>query len=399
MRIPAEIEYVLRRLEACGYEAYLVGGCVRDALRGQSPDDFDVTTSALPTETERVFAADRIIETGLKHGTVTVLRGGMPVEITTYRTEGTYSDGRHPDSVAFTRSLAADLQRRDFTVNAMAMDVRGVIADPCGGREDLAAKCLRAVGDPEWRFTEDALRILRAFRFAAKLGFTIEAKTYAAAVALAPRLRLISRERVFAELCKLLCAPYAAETLAQMLDGGVFDCIFDAPVLNRRALAYLHSLPPRADIRLAALLYGDAAAQAHVASLKPPAAFMRRVAGILHAAAPKTDAPSLCRFVYANGTELARDAALVLAKEQAAPAELPARLDALLAHADCLTLRDLKVGGEDARAAGFVGQDIGMALESVLLAVFDGKIDNSRGAEIEFLLSLGTKAVDREGKV
>ena len=121
MRIPAAIEYVLRQLEAGGYEAYLVGGCVRDHLRGQAPSDFDVTTSALPDETERVFAGDRVIETGLKHGTVTVLRDGMPVEITTYRTEGAYSDGRHPDSVAFTRSLAEDLCRRDFTVNAIAM--------------------------------------------------------------------------------------------------------------------------------------------------------------------------------------------------------------------------------------------------------------------------------------
>ena len=141
MRIPAEIEYVLRRLEACGHEAYLVGGCVRDALRGAAPDDFDVTTSALPDETERVFAADRVLETGLKHGTVTVLHGGMPVEITTYRTEGTYSDGRHPDSVSFTRSLAEDLCRRDFTVNAMAMDVHGSVVDLYGGREDLAAGC------------------------------------------------------------------------------------------------------------------------------------------------------------------------------------------------------------------------------------------------------------------
>ena len=290
MRIPAAIEYVLRQLEAGGYEAYLVGGCVRDHLRGQAPSDFDVTTSALPDETERVFAGDRVIETGLKHGTVTVLRDGMPVEITTYRTEGAYSDGRHPDSVAFTRSLAEDLCRRDFTVNAIAMDVHGGIVDLYGGREDLAAGCLRAVGDPVTRFNEDALRILRAFRFAAKLGFAIEPATLAAAIALAPRLRMVSRERICAELTKLVCAPHAAEALTQMADGGVFDSLFDAPQINRRALAYLSTLPARADIRLAALFYGDARAEMHIASLKPSGAFLRRAAGILHAAAPALDA-------------------------------------------------------------------------------------------------------------
>lgn len=399
MRIPSEIEYVLLRLEACGHEAYLVGGCVRDDLRGQTPDDFDVTTSALPDETERAFAGDRVIETGLKHGTVTVLHGGFPVEITTYRTEGTYSDGRHPDSVSFTRSLAEDLRRRDFTVNAMAMDVRGRVVDLCGGREDLATKRLRAVGDPATRFTEDALRILRAFRFAAKLGFSIEPATLAAAVSLAPRLRLVSRERVFAELTKLICAPYAQAALTLMADGGVFDCLFDAPQINRRALSYMHSLPARADIRMAALFYGDPGAELHVASLKPPAALLRRVKGILRAAPPTADMPSLRRFVYANGADAARDAALVLAAEQAAQAELPMRLDALLAREDCFALCDLQVNGDDARAAGFFGSAIGRALEAVLFAVFDGKIDNSRPAELEFLLSLGTKAVDTESKV
>lgn len=399
MRIPAAIEYVLRQLEAGGYEAYLVGGCVRDHLRGQAPSDFDVTTSALPDETERVFAGDRVIETGLKHGTVTVLRDGMPVEITTYRTEGAYSDGRHPDSVAFTRSLAEDLCRRDFTVNAIAMDVHGGIVDLYGGREDLAAGCLRAVGDPVTRFNEDALRILRAFRFAAKLGFAIEPTTLAAAIALAPRLRMVSRERICAELTKLVCAPHAAEALTQMADGGVFDSLFDAPQINRRALAYLQTLPARADIRLAALFYGDARAEMHIASLKPSGAFLRRAAGILHAAAPALDAPSLRRFVYANGADVARDAALVLAGEQAALAAMPMQLDDLLARENCFAIGDLRVNGDDARAAGFAGAAIGRALEDVLFAVFDGKIDNSRPAETEFLLSLGTKAVDRESKV
>ena len=306
--IPAYVEKTLTALEAAGHQAYCVGGCVRDSLLGQKPGDWDVTTSALPEETMAVFG-ETAVPTGLKHGTVTVLRDGMPVEITTYRTEGAYSDGRHPDSVSFTRSLAEDLCRRDFTVNAMAMDVHCGIVDLYGGREDLAAKCLRAVGDPATRFTEDALRILRAFRFAAKLGFAIEPATLTAAIVLAPRLRMVSRERVCAELTKLVCAPHAAEALTQMADGGVFDSLFEAPQINRRALAYLQTLPARADIRFAALFYGDARAEMHIASLKPSGAFLRRAAGILYAAAPALDAPSLRRFVYANGADVARDAA------------------------------------------------------------------------------------------
>ena len=399
MRIPGEIEYFLRRLCDSGYEAYLVGGCVRDFLLGETPNDFDVTTSALPEETEAVFASDRVVETGLKHGTVTVLHDGVSVEITTYRTEGAYSDGRHPDSVAFTRSLVEDLRRRDFTVNAMAMDIEGHIEDPFGGRADLDARLLRAVGDPVIRFSEDALRILRAFRFSAKLGFAVEPQTLQAAFALSPRLGMVSRERIFAELDKLLCAPHAADALLLMADGGVFDCIFANPRLNRRSFSYLASLPRRADIRLAALLYGDENAERHIESLKPSTAFAKRVCGILCASPPASPAlPALRRFVYANGSEIAHDAALILANELRGMEELPVRLDALLASEDCFTLRDLKVGGDDARKAGFCGAAIGKALESVLFAVFDGKIDNSHAAETEFLLALGTKAVDSTGK-
>lgn len=399
MRIPTEIEYVLQRLEACGHEAYLVGGCVRDALLGRTPDDFDVTTSALPREVERIFAADRVLETGLQHGTVTVLHGGAKVEVTTYRTEYAYSDGRHPDGVAFTRSLADDILRRDFTVNALAMDRRGTVIDLVDGREDLKKGVLRTVGDPVTRFTEDALRILRLFRFAARFDFTVEAATMEAALKWATRLNLVSRERIFVELEKLLCASHATKALTWMTDGGVFDCLFDAPAVDRRAIETLAALPPRADIRLAALFYGDAAADVHLASLKPFAAFSRRVHGILHAKAPTLDAPSLRRFVYANGKEIACDAALVLAERDAALAALPMHLAALLKQENCFALRDLQVGGSDACAVGFTGAAVGRALESVLMAVFDGVIDNSRAVEIEFLSSLCAKAVDMGSKV
>ena len=213
--LPAPAREALSRLEAAGFAAYLVGGCVRDSLLGRSPGDWDITTAALPEQVEAVFAGERIIETGLKHGTVTVLLAGLPLEITTFRTESGYSDHRHPDAVAFTPSLEEDLARRDFTVNAMAQSRDGGLFDPFGGRGDLEQRIIRCVGEPELRFREDALRILRALRFAAQLDFSIDPATAAAAHALRDTLALVSRERIAAELTKLLCGPAARRILTE----------------------------------------------------------------------------------------------------------------------------------------------------------------------------------------
>lgn len=383
MRIPEPIAYILQKLAAAGYEPYLVGGCVRDFLLGKEPSDFDITTSALPEETMAVFAADRVIPTGLQHGTVTVLHGGVSSEITTYRTETTYADGRHPDSVAFSRNLSDDLCRRDFTVNAMAMDAAGNIVDLYGGRADLDAKTIRAVGDPTLRFTEDALRILRAFRFAAKLGFAIEKNTLDAAIALAPRMSLVSRERVFAELEKLLCGTSAGEILSIMADGGVLDCIFENPQINMDALRYIDTLPPRADIRLAALLNGDSRADAHIASLKTSAHFADSVKAILACALPKTSAsPVLRRLIFANGKQAALDRALI---EQ--NGELYAKLAALVENENCFSIADLAIRGADVIAATDLrGKAVGEALQRLLFAVFDEKITNVREDLMDYLL-------------
>ena len=383
MHIPQPIAYILQKLAAAGYEGYLVGGCVRDFLLGKEPSDFDITTSALPEETMTVFAADRVIPTGLQHGTVTELHGGMSAEITTYRTETTYADGRHPDSVAFSRNLSDDLCRRDFTVNAMAMDASGNIVDLYGGRADLDAKTLRAVGDPTLRFTEDALRILRAFRFAAKLGFTIEKNTLDAAIALAPRLSLVSRERIFAELEKLLCGISAGEILSVMADGGVFDCIFEKPQINMDALRTIDTLPPRANIRLAALLNGDSRADAHIASLKTSADFADSVRAILACELPEASAlPVLRRLIFANGKQAASDRALI---EQ--NSELYAKLAALVENENCFTVSDLAISGADVIAATDLrGKAVGATLQRLLFAVFDEKITNVREDLMDYLL-------------
>lgn len=213
MKIPATVQAILRRLTEHGYEAYAVGGCVRDTLLGREPGDWDICTSALPEETERCFSDLRVIETGLKHGTVTVLLEGQPFEITTFRRDGAYSDHRRPEQVAFVTSLEEDLARRDFTVNAMAVGLDGEIVDRFDGQADLKARRIRCVGDPDQRFREDALRILRGLRFTAQLEFSIDPETAAAMERGRELLRYVSGERIYAELTKLLVGPGAAQVL------------------------------------------------------------------------------------------------------------------------------------------------------------------------------------------
>ena len=220
--IPESVQKVLAALEASGYEGWCVGGCVRDLLLGRNPGDWDVTTNALPEETMSVFAG-HAIPTGLQHGTVTVRQDHCSVEVTTYRVDGVYLDHRRPNSVTFTRSLEEDLQRRDFTVNAMALGLRGELRDPFGGREDLKNRTLRCVGDPDCRLNEDALRILRGLRFSAVLGFEIEEKSSESIHRNRELLREIAAERIQTEFLKLLSGPFAVNVLRAYPDViGVF---------------------------------------------------------------------------------------------------------------------------------------------------------------------------------
>ncbi len=216
--IPTGAQKILQTLTDAGHEAYLVGGCVRDLLRRVEPHDWDICTSARPEETEKCFAGRRIIETGLKHGTVTVLEDGEPYEITTYRTEGPYSDSRRPDYVEFVSSLEADLARRDFTMNAIAMGLDGSLRDPFGGGADIEAGLIRCVGEPAHRFREDGLRVMRALRFAAVLGYGIEKRTAQAIHENRHMLEHVAAERINVELCKLLVGANVSEILRQYPD-------------------------------------------------------------------------------------------------------------------------------------------------------------------------------------
>lgn len=202
IRLPDKVHRIIETLTAAGYEAYAVGGCVRDCILGRDPSDWDITTSARPEETKRLFP--RTIDTGIKHGTVTVMLNREGFEVTTYRVDGAYEDSRHPKEVTFTASLKEDLKRRDFTVNAMAYNEQSGLVDIFGGIRDIEKGIIRCVGNAEERFTEDALRMLRAVRFSAQLGYQIEEKTKQAIRKLAPNLRLISAERIQAELVKLV---------------------------------------------------------------------------------------------------------------------------------------------------------------------------------------------------
>ena len=247
---------LLDTLHRAGYAAYVVGGCVRDSLLGLTPHDWDLCTSALPQQVMELFGAQRCIPTGLQHGTVTVKQSGALYEITTFRTEGTYTDGRHPDEVHFVPDVREDLARRDFTINAMAYNEKEGLVDPFGGQADLQSGIVRAVGVPRQRFTEDALRILRLYRFAARFGFAIDPPTAQAAQELCAHLDCVSVERIEEELAKLLASPAPAAYLDKKI------LLVILPELSSEALAaakpVVDACPAGAEnlpIRLAALLY------------------------------------------------------------------------------------------------------------------------------------------------
>ncbi len=266
--LPQPVAALLSRLQENGYEAYVVGGAVRDILLAKAPGDYDVATSALPAEVISVFGEKHCHPTGLSHGTVTVISEGTPVEVTTFRVDGDYADSRHPENVSFSRSLEEDVKRRDFTINAMALSADGSLLDYYGGMEDLKNRILRTVGDPKARFSEDALRILRALRFAAELGFVIEEKTSAEIFRQKESLLSLSAERIWKEFSRLICGSFCAPILRKYFD--VFTVIIPeiAPMKGfeqhnphhvfdvwEHTLAAMTYIPPTPVLRMAILLH------------------------------------------------------------------------------------------------------------------------------------------------
>lgn len=399
--IPPDVAFVIDRLEKSGYHAYCVGGCVRDHLMGRVPGDYDVTTSARPDDMLRVFADCRVVETGLQHGTVTVVRNGMNIEVTTYRIDGSYDDGRHPDSVTFTDKLSDDLCRRDFTINAMAHSPERGIVDLFGGQEDLAAHSIRCVGCAAERFTEDGLRIMRALRFASVLDFTPDEECTEAVFSLTHLLDRISRERIYVELTKLLCGTGAARILsgyasviAHVLPGVDEDHVKKAAeaVLRDEELFVSRGYTRDAAMRYALLFAGldDNGAKNAMDSLKPSRNEKNAVLSYRNAL-PEADGyavmklmsrtddtlpAKLARFASVKG-EIRREEAEEFEKiaEYITNRDLPRRLSML------------PIGGNDLSALGYRGKEIGDCLEKILDLVMRGKLENTADSILAHLKS------------
>ncbi len=436
-RIPDGARETVRALERAGYEAYLVGGCVRDMLLGAETHDWDICTNAEPAEIRRALAPWRTLDTGARHGTVTALAPDGAYEVTTYRVDGTYSDGRHPDSVTFTGSLTADLARRDFTINAMALPPGEPgepleIVDPFGGREDLRRRVLRCVGEPERRFREDALRILRAIRFASRLELTIEPATGAAMLAERGLLRRISAERIFSELSGILLTERGWEYLREYRDvlavvvpelEPCFDFAQDNPWHSHDVFEHtvrsVGCAPRELTLRLTMLLhdvgkpacatrdengvghfYGHPERSAKLAEdvltrLRCPNRLIRDVTELVrvHDLAVEPTERSIRRLLNRLGEEQARRLMQVKRADTLAQSDMAkarkldglARCEELLekviAGRQAFALKDLAISGDDLLAAGVApGPALGRRLQRVLDAVLDGTVPNERKA-------------------
>ena len=383
---------LLTRLHAAGHAAYAVGGCVRDSLLGQTPHDWDLCTSATPEQVLELFGKAHCIPTGLQHGTVTVKHGGELYEITTFRTEGTYSDGRHPDHVAFVPDVKEDLARRDFTINAMAYNAEEGLIDPFGGQNDLAAGIVRAVGEPQRRFEEDALRILRLYRFAARFGFAIDPATGQAARALCRHLDCVSEERIAEELSRLLAAPAPGAYLEAEVLGVIFPEL-DAAELpeSRRILDALEPGMEHVPVRLAALLcpLGEAGARAALKRLKCSNALTGTVATLVREAAAGMPGAALTltarRFLSRYDLATITDLTALCSAQHPERAEAFAALQqeaARLVEANaCCRINQLAVNGRDLMDAGIrPGPGLRRVLDALLEQVLTGQLPNEKAA-------------------
>lgn len=383
---------LLTRLHAAGHAAYAVGGCVRDSLLGQTPHDWDLCTSATPEQVLELFGEAHCIPTGLQHGTVTVKHGGELYEITTFRTEGAYSDGRHPDHVAFVPDVKEDLARRDFTINAMAYNAEEGLIDPFGGQNDLAAGIVRAVGEPQRRFEEDALRILRLYRFAARFRFAIDPATGQAARALCRHLDCVSEERIAEELSRLLAAPAPGAYLEAEVLAVIFPEL-DAAELpeSRRILDALEPGMEHVPVRLAALLcpLGEAGAKAALKRLKcsnaltgTVATLVREaVAGMPGAALTLTARRFLSRYDLATITDLTALCSAQHPEQAEAFAALQQEAARLVETNACCRINQLAVNGRDLMGAGIrPGPGLRRVLDALLEQVLTGQLPNEKAA-------------------
>lgn len=434
IELPEKADYIIHRLEEAGFEAYAVGGCVRDSLLHREPEDWDITTSARPRQVKKLFS--RTVDVGIQHGTVKVMLGKEGYEVTTYRIDGQYEDSRHPKEVTFTASLKEDLQRRDFTINAMAYNDREGLVDVFGGLKDLQAKIIRCVGNPRERFEEDALRIMRAIRFSAQLGYEIEEETKKAIRFLASSLKNISAERIQVELTKLLISPHpdylrlAYETGITAVILPEFDRAMEMPQnhphhkysVGEHTLHALTAVENNKVLRFAMLFHDlakplcrtvDEAGQDHfkgheVMGEEMAAGILRRlkfdndtIAKVsrlvrYHDIKIEETPAGVRRMVNRMGEELfpfifpvkRADVAAQSGYQEAEKLDALARLEAIyekvIADRDCVSRRNLAVTGRDLLAAGMKpGKEIGLVLDRFLELVLENPECNTK----EYLLS------------
>lgn len=434
--MPKNVGLIIDRLEQNGFEAYTVGGCVRDAVLGKRPKDYDVATSALPEQVKECFRDFKVIETGIKHGTVTVVSENENVEVTTFRVDGSYSDHRRPDTVRFSSSLEDDLARRDFTINAMAYNPRKGLTDPYGGQRDLFLRKISCVGNPRERFNEDALRIMRALRFASELGFTIEYRTAEAIRQMKNLLENISVERISHELILLLCGAEPFKVLTDFAD--VFTVIIPEikpcigfeqhnryhiyDVWTHTAAAVEHS-KPQPDVRLALMLHdiakpacfkmdeegnghfygheklGAEMAETILKRLRFPNETISRASQLIkyHYATPLDDDKVIKRLLAMLGEE---NFFLLLEvmkgdsnAKQSSCLERVQTLECmrktakrLIEENQCLKLSDLAANGDDMMKIGFRGKETGAILDELLNLVIDDKLPNEHTALMDYAI-------------
>lgn len=406
INLPDDVRRIIKTIEDNGYEAYAVGGCVRDSILGRNPDDWDITTSARPEQIKSFFK--KTIDTGIKHGTVTVMMNHTGYEVTTYRIDGEYKDGRHPESVEFSAKLVDDLKRRDFTINAMAYNESNGFVDEFNGIEDLNNHVIRCVGNPIERFSEDALRMMRAIRFSAQLGFDIDSKTYAAIVELAPAIRQVSMERVQVELAKTIMSdnPFYVKQYEQtgLLRENLsyMDEILSGKLV-KNAMAMLKYAPKSTVLRYAAIFnMGEPdRVKAELKALKLDNYTVDTVTKLVAYSKDtiEENEPAVREAVHKYGKELLalmfeNEEARINTKEEIVGISLSSQrlhlnrikkmYEDIISRGDCISVKDLDITGNDLMEYGLSGVQIGKTLNELLHIV----IENPKLNEKSTLLAM-----------
>lgn len=445
INVPEEVKTILKRLNSHGFSAYVVGGCVRDKILNREPQDWDISSSAMPEQVKEVFSDLGVIETGIKHGTVSVIINHNPYEVTTFRCDGEYKDNRRPDTVTFVSDISIDLSRRDFTINALACGCEdsNEIIDLFGGIDDIKNGIIRCVGEPEKRFSEDALRILRALRFASVLGFNIDKKTSMAIHKQRALLKNISVERIMSEFKQLICGMDAVSIIREFRDvievfipevASMFGFSQNTPYhcydVWEHTLHSIDNIEPVVDLRFTMLFhdigkpevyseeilengdtlghfYAHAKYSEEIASkvlnrLKSDNQLLHDVKNLIrmHGDQIPLSKPAIKRKLNKIGIELFRKLLKVKRADILAQSpglvderikslkDIESLLDEIISEEECFNLKDLKINGRDLVELGFSGCEIGKTLKVILDAVVDGKIDNNKDEILEFIKTI-----------